>query len=155
MRPPHASRGTHPAPSSFPQVRMASVITEMVVHLNHKEGNWFDNPTPTPAPDLNESHHRREIDWNVICKFVYTFNFPLPITSGVCCLSTGDSNPAQDILAGCCHSNAHISLASGPGEQQNPGEKTLPLESRLRYTSGRSRLSDSATLYCHCSPIVN
>ena len=44
-------------------------------------------------------------------------------------------------MAGCCHSNAHISLASGPGEQQNPGEKTLPLESRLRYTSGRSRHS--------------
>ena len=32
------------------------------VHLNHKErDSSFDNPTPTtPAPDLNESHHRRE-----------------------------------------------------------------------------------------------
>ena len=57
-----------------------------------------------------------------------------------------DSNPGLDILAGCCHSNAHISLPSGPGEQQNPGEKTLPLESRLRYTSGWSRLTNFVTM---------
>ena len=62
-RPPHASRGTPLAPSSFPQV------------CYHKEGSPFD-PTPTPVLTLNESHHR-EIDWNVICKFVYILSISL------------------------------------------------------------------------------
>ena len=42
---------------------------------DHKEGSPFD-PTPTPVLTLNESHHR-EIDWNVICKFVYILSISL------------------------------------------------------------------------------
>ena len=44
------------------------------------------------------------------------------------------------------------SLSAGSGEAANPGEKTLPLESRLRYTTGKEKQKQKDSILMN--PIV-